>query len=149
MSSALIQLHLILSVLSILENSNVSETNAGSVWQFHILDLSGSFRLKTIKRPLLSKASVRPTPARRACRTPCIHAGVTESWLGRSRLLPNCAIQSCCALGVGGWLLQGCMRSVWRPKQWTRHWRNPTLAGSRCSAEAKGHRSYASVCLVL
>lgn len=44
--------------------------------------------------------SILPTPARRVCRTSCSHAGLTESWLGRSRLLPNCAFQSCCELGV-------------------------------------------------
>jgi len=46
----------------------------------------------------------------RACRTPCLHAGVSESWRGRSRLLPNCAFQSCCALGGGG-LQRAGMRS--------------------------------------
>lgn len=50
--------------------------------------------------PQASQTFILPTPARRVCRTSCSHAGVTESWLGRSRLLPNCAFQSCCALGV-------------------------------------------------
>ena len=48
----------------------------------------------------LPQTSILPTPARTVCRTSCSHAGVTESCLGRSRLLPNCAFQSCCALGV-------------------------------------------------
>lgn len=34
------------------------------------------------------------------CRTSCSHAGDAESWLGRSRLLPNCAFESCWELRV-------------------------------------------------
>lgn len=74
--------------------------------------------------PLLSQPLILPTPARRICRTLCSHAGVIESCLGRSRLLPNCAFlraavrwgynRASCGLG---------------PQQWTRHRWNPSWQG--------------------
>lgn len=84
--------------------------------------------LQSKKRPsghqsvalLLSQTFILPTPAWRVCRTPCIHAGVAESWHGGSRLLPNCAFQSCCA--AGGYNRAAC-------GLWTLHRWNPTRQG--------------------
>lgn len=65
-----------------------------------------------------------PTPARTVCRTSCSHGGVPESWLGWSRLLPNCAFQSRCE--SGGYNRAACGP---RAQQWTHGWGSPTLQG--------------------
>lgn len=84
-----------------------------------------------------SHQSILSTPARRVCRTSCSHAGVAESWLGRSRLLPNCAFQSCCELGVATGL-HGATAVDAAPKE-------SNLERVSLICWSKGHRSYASV----
>lgn len=108
------------------------------------LNSSIQFIEKQIFRPPFSDASSLSdhhpaNSSQEICRTSCSHAGNAESWLGRSRLVPNCAFESCWELRVTTGL-----HAVWGHS--SGHGTDgiqPSRVSLMCPS--KGHRSYASV----
>lgn len=79
------------------------------------------------------------TSSQEICRTSCSHAGDAESWLGRSRLLPNCAFESCWEMRVTTGL-----HAVWGHSSGrSTDGIQPSRVSLMCWS--KGQQSYASV----
>lgn len=98
---------------------------------------------KQMVRPSFSDASSLSdrhpaNSSQEICRISCSHAGDAESWLGRSRLVPNCAFESCWELRVTTGL-----HAVWGHSSGRA---TDGIQPSRVSlmCRSKGHRSYAS-----